>query len=272
MSYAVPLALLGLLGILLSFSQVYRNYQTAIPLATFQTTAAASMLMSAAGLVLFGTVLFALLLCLYPDWTQSLSSGSRALLGRDALLVTAIAIALAGALPALTNWAMSRFPALALPTVYSADSVVSAFPALSAIASAAQRTLTQLVVLSLAIFVWQITAHRRWLTAVIVFAVLCGMLPGDVHTWGEFAFYFIDGLIGGAVILAICLWLARDNRLAYGLSVWAVTLSSAAAGFFVQQNARLTFNGWVVVAVVLASIAWTVAPAFARRKVLVQAG
>ena len=262
--YAVPLALLGLAGTLLSFPQIYRDYPTAIPLSTFQTTAVAGSVMGAAGLMLFGTILFALILCLRPDIRNWLTERNRARLGLDALLLAALATALAAAGPGVMTWCMSRFPALALPEVHGADAIVSAFPALTVIASAVQRTVSLLVILALVYYVVQITAHRRWLTVILGLAAVAGMLPIDVQTWGEFAFYFATGLAEAAVIVAFCVWLARDNLLAYVLAAWTISLSSVAAGLFAQHNPRLNFHGWLVAAVLLLSLAWALAPAFLR--------
>ncbi len=264
--YAVPLALLGLVSLLLGYSQMYRSYPTAIPLATYQTTVIAGMVMGAAGLMLLGSLLFALLLCLYPQFRDWLTDRSRARLGLDALIIAALVTALAAAQPAVTTWAMSKFPALALPQVSGAEVVVSAFPALSAMAAAAQHTVQLLVLAGLVAFVWKITAGRRWLAFLTGLVALGGMLPGDVQTWGEFAFYFVDGLAAAVVIAAVCLWLARDNVLAYVLAAWTVSLSSAAAGLFAQHNPRLNFNGWLVVVVLLLSLAWAVSPSLIRMR------
>ena len=264
--WAVPLAALGVLGALLSLSQIYSNYDTAIPLGTFQTTMAAGLVMTAAGLVLFLSIQVALLLCIEPDGPEWLKQATRRAAGMDALLFAGLAVALAAAGLTLRSLAQSWFPALALPRVGTPEVIVSAAPALASVASAAGETLRMLATIAvIAAFVRMM--GRRWLLAAAAgLVVLGGMAPSEVHTAGEFVFHYALSLVEAAVVVAVCLVVARRNLLAYMLAAWALSLGAGAAELFAQHNSRLAWHGGVVAAVLLVTVACAVYPSLAKRE------
>jgi len=213
----------------------------------------------------FSCALFAVLFCLKPDFPEWLAKSTRRVVGLDALLLAATAAASAAALHNLNAMILAAFPAFALPQITSPQIIVSAFPALSAIAGAAKSTVAVLVVLALVShvvrFVW---SRNRWWVIALGLIALTGMLPSNVRTIGEFLLAYSERLVQLSVVIAICVFLIKGNLLAYGLAAWTISLISAAAELFEQQNPRLQLQGWIVICVLLLTIIWTIAPAFYR--------
>jgi hypothetical protein len=174
-------------------------------------------------------------------------------------------VALAAAFYNFNAILMAAFPAFVLPQITSPQLIVSAFPALSAVAKASMRTVTVLVVLALVSHIVQVAWSRyRWWVVALGLIALAGMLPGEVHTFGEFLLAYSELLVQAGVIVAVCVFLIRDNLLAYGLAAWTITLGSAAAELFEQQNPRLQLQGWIVICILLLTVSWAIAPAFYR--------
>ncbi len=263
--YGLLLAGLGFAGSLMNLSQIYRGYDTAVPLRTFQMTAYAGIFMGTILQALFGCALFAVLFCLKPDFPEWFAKRNRRAVALDALLLTATAAALAAALYNFNAILMAAFPAFALPQITSPQLIVSAFPALSAVAGAATSTVKVLIVLALVShIVLTVRSRQRWWVIALVLIALAGMLPGGVHTIGEFLLAYSERLVQASVIVAMCVFLLRNNLLAYGLAVWTITLGSAAAELFAQQNTRLQLQGWIVIGILLLTVTWAIAPAFSR--------
>ena len=252
--WGLPLAALGLIGALLTLRQVYRNYDTTIPLGTFQTMMGAGLLMSVAGFFLMFCVFIALLLSLHPDAFDWLRKSSRRLAGIDAMLTALLAAALGTAMPVIKDLAQSWFPRFALPAVGTPDIIVSAFPALSAIAGAVSSSLTMLVVLAIVVRAIHLTSHR-WVVIVAGLIALAGTLPPGVHEPGEFALYYVLRLCEVLVVVAVCLWIAHGNLLAYALTAWTVSLGLTAAELFAQHNGQLTGQAALLVVVLVAALA-----------------
>jgi hypothetical protein len=88
------------------------------------------------------------------------------------------------------------------------------------------------------------------------------MVSTDVRTAGEFALQYGGALAGVAAAAAFCRWFARGNYLAYLLALWALAMRRPLAEFF---GNGLTVQGWVLVGVAAAAVAWAVAPGLARK-------
>jgi len=109
-----------------------------------------------------------------------------------------------------------------------------------------------------------VSSHHRWWVIALSLIALTGMLPSDVRTIGEFLLAYSERLVQLSVVIAICVFLIKGNLLAYGLAAWTISLISAAAELFEQQNPRLQLQGWIVICVLLLTIIWAIAPAFYR--------
>ncbi len=263
--YGLLIAGLGFVGSLMNLAQIYRAYDTAVPLRTFQTISYVGLFMSAVVQALLFCSSVAVLFCLEPDFPEWLAPSNRRPAALNALLLTATAAALAAGLYKLNAVLLVAFHAYALPQISSPQLIVSAFPALSAIAGAATRTVTALVVLALVSRIAQtLWSRQRWLAIALGLLALAGILPGETHTLGEFLLAYTELLVQAAAVVAMCVFFFRRNLLAYGLAVWTLALGSAAAVLFAQQNPRLQLQGWIVICILLLSVAWAVAPAFSK--------
>lgn len=261
--YGSFLTVLGFAGSLMNLPQMYRAYDTAVPLRTFQTISYVGLFMSAVLQALLFCALFAVLFCLTPDFPDWLAPRNRRLAALNALLLTATAAALAAGLYNFKAILMLKFHSYALPQISSPQLVVSVFPALSAIAGAATRTILVLVVLALVSRIAQtIWSRHRWLAIALGLIALAGMLPSETHTIGEFFLAYTELLVQASAVVAMCVFLFRNNLLAYGLAVWTIALGSAAAVLFAQQNTWLQVQGWIVICILLLTVAWAIAPAF----------
>jgi hypothetical protein len=69
-----------------------------------------------------------------------------------------------------------------------------------------------------------------------------------------------------AAAIAFCRWFGRRNYLAYVLLIWLMALRVPMTELFGTGNGALEMQGWLLGAVVAASLIWAVAPAIARRK------
>ena len=100
---------------------------------------------------------------------------------------------------------------------------------------------------------------RRWMLAPLTLLAACALVSGDVRTFGEFALEYLLALAGIACSLAFCAWFARNNYLAYALVLGLLGAIPALSELLQSGNAGLEMQGWIVVAVVVAAIAWAVA-------------
>src|SRR5262249_6165486 len=91
--------------------------------------------------------------------------------------------------------------------------------------------------------------------------VAAGLTPGQVHTPGEFALEGAVSLVTMAALIGYCLWVARNNYLAYALAVWGWVLLRKAGELLSQPAWELQKQGWLVVAALAVTVAWAVWPA-----------
>src|SRR5262249_17505560 len=86
------------------------------------------------------------------------------------------------------------------------------------------------------------------------------LLPGDVHTPGEFALYYACALISVIAAVLWCVCFARRNWLAYALVLWVAALRAPLSTLFGNGSASLEMQGWIVPAGLAVTLVWTVAP------------
>jgi hypothetical protein len=82
------------------------------------------------------------------------------------------------------------------------------------------------------------------------------MVPGGARTVPELALGFVAALLPLSAAFLFVYVFARRNLLAYGLAAWAFALRGPAADLFAQPNPALQFQGWIVAAVLVATLAW----------------
>ena len=260
---ALPVALLVPVGSLLSIHLMLRVYDTAKPLETFQAMTWIGLAMAAVMGALVAVASAAIVTTFAPEALPSLRRESRRKMGVDAAAALAAAIGLALVLYQARGLLLSRFHAQSLPDITAPELIASVAPALGAVSGAARSWLVNAAALVLAALV-AVEATKRRLAAAAVLVAAIAMLPGDVHTPGEFAVYYGIALVTLAVVIGFCRWFGRRNWLAYGLVLWVAALRGPLAQLFGNDNASLAAQGWIVAAVAAGGVLWAVAPAVGR--------
>jgi membrane protease YdiL (CAAX protease family) len=262
---AIPAAM-TIVGFLLSApSQVYRSYQTAIPLETFQlmlyVTLGIGALFTA---VLYGAAAGFVMSC-YPDSLAAFRAARRRVRAWDALFALVLAAGLwillrqAGALLA------ERFHGQAIIEIGSPDLIGLPLPWLAAVAGAVGTWFGGAAVLAgLALAMRMLP--RQWMAAPVVLLIAAVGVPESVRTPGELALEYGAGLAAVACAWAFCKWFARENYLAYAAVLWALALHSGMLELLGSGNPALQMQGWALAAVLAIGIVWMVAPAAAGER------
>jgi hypothetical protein len=109
--------------------------------------------------------------------------------------------------------------------------------------------------------------RARTLRLPLVCALLAAvaMLPRDVRTPGEFVAHYILSLAMVAAVVAFCVWFGRRNWLSYGLVLWVAALRGPLAQLFGNGNPSLEAQGWIVAALLGATLIWALAGAVSRK-------
>ena len=262
---AVPVTLLFAIAPLLSMELLLKGYNTAIPLETYQAMTYVFLGMS----VVFGFLLLtgaaALLTTFYPEGIAALRPGNRRIMGPDAVMAVLAAVGFGLLAVRLQALLADRFHAQALFAIGSPDLIVSAAPALAAVAAAARSLLMNAALLALiGLFVYQV--KKRWLLWAAAAAALFVNLPTEIRTPGEFLLQYGAALLPASCALAFCLLFGRRNYLAYALVLWMMALRGPLTLLLGSQSPALQTQGWIVAAVLAATMVWAVAPAFRRAK------
>ena len=255
---AIPGALLTALGPLLAMRTLLANYPTAIPLETFRAVSYIVVLMAA----VFGFVMFAacagLVDSYFPDSLMALRSDGRRMLRGDAIAAAAGAIGLALLLHQAELLLAARFHAQALFAVGAPELIVSAAPALAALADLRSIVFYAAVLAAVALVVRRIP--QRWMLAPLGLIAAFVVLPLDIRTPGEFALEYGIALMGVAAAAVFCFVFARENYLAYAI-VFALTAERGPlAELFGNPAPGLAANGWAVAVVLGALLLWAVLP------------
>ena len=261
---AVPAALLLPLGPLLSLGLLYKDYDTAKPLETFQAEAFFQEAISLIAACVLLVLAAALITSFYPRAIEGLRRANRRALGVDAALASLAAVGIGLLYRQLYAAAIGQFHAQALPSVSAPDLVAAAAPALGAVAGAVQSAITLGALLGLiAMVVARIGGV--WRLAAIGAVGVCALVPGGVHTGLEFALAYGLAFGGVAAAIAFCRYIGRTNYLSYALIVWLAALRAPMAELLGNGNATLSVHGWIVAAVMAASVVWVAWPGVRNR-------
>jgi membrane protease YdiL (CAAX protease family) len=259
---AIPGALLAALALLLSRDRILANYNTAVPLETFQALIYVTVVLTAIfGFLLLGGAV-ALTTSAFPGTLDALRSASRRALGMDAAAALLAAVGLGLLLHQADALAAMRFHAQALISVEAPELLASAAPAVSAIADAFRGWLISAALLTIAALV---SLRRPKLRVPLALLAIFALLPGDIHTPGEFALQYGLALAMVACIAVVSFGFARDNCLAYALVLWVWALRSPLGELLGIAIPAIRMQGWIVAAVLAATVIWAVGPALARR-------
>jgi hypothetical protein len=173
-----------------------------------------------------------------------------------------VAAALAAMLYSFRWRLIDHFHAQALLSADARTAFATISPAVSGVASACQEALFWLALLAIAAHL--VGYLRRWPGAAVLagFVAAAGLVPGTVHTGGEFFLYYAIRLMYLAFAVAFVKYVARRNYLAYLLSAWTLALLDNGVDLFSQPAADLRLHGGILIALLLVTVAWAVAPAF----------
>jgi membrane protease YdiL (CAAX protease family) len=261
---AVPATLLFALAWLLSFELMLTNYDTAIPLETFQAGLYITLLISLIFMFLILGAAAALIALFYPESVGAFRAANRRLLGLDAGAALLAAAGLWVFLNKLDAVLMDHFHAQALFAIGSPDLIVSRAPALAAVAGAARLLLMNAATLAfIAILIKKLPQWR--MLALLALAALTVNLSGDIRAPGEFALHYAMAVIWAGCAVLFCRLFARRNYLAYALVLWIMALRPAMMQLFGNANPALERQGWMVAGVMAVSVVWALAPALRRR-------
>jgi membrane protease YdiL (CAAX protease family) len=255
---AIAPALLTALGPLLSMRALLQNYPTAIPLDTFRAISYLVVLMSA----IFGFVIYAgcaaIVTSFFPESLAALRREGRGILRRDAVFALLAAIGLGLLLHQANAVLVASFHGNALYQVAPPDLIVSAVPALAALADLRSVPTYAAVVALAALIVAGV--RRRWLLVPLALLAAFFYLPLDVRTPGEFFLQYAVGLLAVAAASAFCFLFARSNALAYALVFLIMASRGPLVELFGNPAPGLSVQGWIVCAVLAAAVLWAVLP------------
>ena len=256
---ALPLGAITLLGMAMTFPLLLSQYPTTFSLESFEATLGVGLFIAVLALFIGLACGVALILVLRPDALAVFRAANRKLWGIDALFATALAAVVVTALGRLRWLAIDRFHPQALLSADARTAFATLSPAMSGMASACQETLFWLALLAL-------IAHlvgylRRWPGAAVLAGLVAaaGLVPGTIHTGGEFLLYYATRLIYLAAVVWFVQYFARRNYLAYVLIAWTLALLDKGADLLSQPAAPLHVQGGILIALLLATFAWALA-------------
>jgi membrane protease YdiL (CAAX protease family) len=264
MRWAAAAAVLAAAGQLLSLPLLLKQYNTAIPLPTYEALAYSSLVVAVVLQFVLLAAAAAFVLSFYPEAAAALRSKNRRLLGLDAGVAVMAAAGLALALGQVQDWLMSRFPAQAIYSIGASNEVASAAPAVAAAAGAVRTLLMAAATLVLLALVKRHTP-RRWMLLALALAALFVNVAAPARTAGEFALSYALALLGGLAAALFCFVFARANYLAYAVVFWILALRPAASELLGTGNPTLKAHGFAVIAIMIASWIWAAAPALRKR-------
>jgi hypothetical protein len=155
---------------------------------------------------------------------------------------------------------LDHFHAQALFSVGSPDLIVNAAPALVAVANAVRSTIFYAATLgTIALIVDRLSSG--WVKLLAGLLAVFILLPLDIRTPGELALHYGIALMTAAGAVLFCKTFARSNYLAYALVFWALSFRGPLGELFGTSIPAMRVQGWIVVAVLAASVIWALLPA-----------
>lgn len=260
---ALPPGLITLAGMAMTFPLLFSQYPTTFSLESFEATLGVGLFIGALALFIALACGAALILALRPDALSVLQSSSRRISAVPAVIATGLAAVLLVALGRLRWLLIDRFHPDALLSAGPQTSFATLWPAVSGLASACQETIFWLALLALLAYL--VRYLNRWPAAAILagIAAAAGLVPGTIHTPGEFFLYYGIQLMYLAAAVLFVKYIVRENYLAYLLIAWTLALADNGADLWAQPSAPLRLQGGILMAVLLATLVWAIAPVFA---------
>ena len=253
-------ALVAAIEPLLSSGRWLQNYNSAVPLATFQGLLVASLvLLVLAGFLMYGAA-GALLSAWFPEAFETFRVQRRRALGRDAAAALLFAAGAGILWSRIGTLVADRFHGQLMWDVTAPALLGSSMPAVSALGAAVSTWIAGAGVLALAACIVRFVGRPR-LMVPLVLAAACLGVTARVRTPGEFALEYFLTLVPLAAVLWFMARFARRNYLAYALVLWLAALRPHLAELLSADNGTLRLHGWIVAAVFTATALWALAPA-----------
>jgi hypothetical protein len=259
----IPTAMTAIVEVLSFHSNVYRSYDTSLPMATSLATAWVGVLMSVAFAYLMYASAIGFVLTFFPQ-SESAWKPVRQVLALDAVVLLLLAFGLWYFCHQLAAVLSDRYHALAFVGVDDPSLVGLPAPWLVAVANVAREIFSRAAILTLAVLAVRMLA-KRWMLAPLALLVACALVSDAVRTPGEFALEFVVALASVACLLLFCMWFGRMNYLGYTLVLGLSAIHAPLGELMRGGNDGLAMQGWTVVAVMLVGLAWALAPGLARR-------
>jgi hypothetical protein len=262
---AIPLAM-TVVGLALSASNtIYRQYQTSMPLETWQVVIYTSLGIGALFAAAFYGGATGFLLSVYPESVAAFQAERRRVLAGDAAAALLAAIGLWVFWRHVGAGLTDRFHAQAILGISDPSLIGNPAPALAAVASAVGSVFVSGALLAgLGLLAGML--RKRWMIVPLVLLLAGVGLSGEIRTPGELALSYGVTLLGVICAWVFCRWFARDNYLAYAVVLWAMGLTAALRELFGNPNAGLHLQGWMVAGALAASVVWMAWPALGRRE------
>ena len=243
---------------------LYREYQTFVPFQTFVVSTCVVLAMGVA----FGYVMYVaamgLLLSFFPESLVAFRP-IRRVLAVDAVVLLLLALGLWHICQQFAALLTDRFHAVAILGVGSPGLVGLPVPAVTALANAAREIFTRAALVGVAVLAVR-RLPKRWMLAPLTLLAVCALVSEEVRTPGEFALEYLPAFLGVVCTLVFFIRFARDNYLAYVLVLGIDAVHTALAELLHSGNASLEMQGWIVVAAVVAGLAWAVGPGIVGRQ------
>jgi len=255
-------AALLIVSLLLAREQMLKNYPTAMSIETFQVM---QYILLATGLI-FGWILLAAAAALvtssFPECLAAWRASNRRILGMDAAAAVVAAVGFGILIHRIAGFLTDRFHAQALFSFGSPDSIVTASPALAALAESFRGTL--LFSAAAAAVALLVRKLKRW-TVPLALVAVASMVPDEARTAPEFALHYGIALFTVSLAALWCWRFARNNYLAYALVFWILTLQGSISNLLGTAIPAMQIQGWILAAAVVAGATWVVLPGFMRR-------
>jgi membrane protease YdiL (CAAX protease family) len=257
---AIPAALLTMVAPLVSMDLMLANYDSAVPLPTFEALTYLLLAMSLIVAILMFVAMAALIASFYPESLSMFRWANRRRMGPDAGVALLMAAGLAMLSGRLGTALMDRFHAEALVPVGTGNLVASAAPALAAVAESVRTLFSNAAILAVIALIWR-RLPKPWMRVPLVLLAVFAALPADIRTPGEFALQYAVALMPIACAAWFCLRFGRENYLTYALALGLAALAPRLEELFGSANPAMHTQGWMVAGACAATLMWALLPA-----------
>lgn len=235
-------------------SDIYRQYETSVPLTDFWLSRGAGLVISPLLVGLMGWLLLGLAASLYPDAWRIFRRSARRVWRQDAAVAIVVTLTAGAALRRLSGLVASRFHAYApvdidlAPSAFDASWPGAGFFFNSLIASVFYPVLAAVVIY----IVCSGAARRAWWLWFGALLLLISLGPSRAHSAQEFFVGWVMVFVSLVVAVGIVAAFFRNNALAYVGAAFCFPLAEPLVALLSQPVAFFRWNG--IILAVLACI------------------